>query len=167
MATIVKKNNVIVFSEKSMSRSKFNFIIDVVMFVVMLGLIWTGILIWTVLPSGPRGGQGLILWGLNRHEFGDIHMYLGIAFLILSGLHLWLHWGWFACKLTTMIKTTNSQNMQKRKIHAMIIIFVILILTIASLFLAKIQVASGRDGHRGGYRYGQQRERQIQENDQQ
>lgn len=148
-----------------MNRSKLNFIIDVAMLVAMLGLIWTGILIWAVLPAGIRGGRGLTLWGLNRHEFGDIHMGLGVALLILSGLHLWLHWGWFACKLTNMIKTTNSQNMQKRKIHAMIIVFVILVLTIASLFLAKIQVASGPDGHSGGYRHGQQRGNQIQESD--
>jgi hypothetical protein len=145
-----------------MNRSKLNFTIDIAMLIVMLGLVWTGILIWAVLPAGSRGGRGLILWGLNRHEFGDIHMGLGIALLLLSGLHLWLHWGWFACKLTNMIKTTNSQNVQKRKIHAMIIVFVILVLTIASLFLAKTQVTSGPDSHSGRYR--QQRGKQIQEN---
>lgn len=151
-----------------MKLSKMNFIIDVIMFVIMLGLIWTGLLIWTVLPPGIRGGHGLSLWGLGRHEFGDIHMYLGIALLVLCGLHLWLHWSWFACKLTNIIKTTKSQNMQKRQIHAMIIIFVILVLTIASLFLAKIQVVSGSDDHDHeyghGYKHGQQ---QRQQSDQQ
>ena len=144
-----------------MERSKLNFIIDAVMCVAMLGLIWTGILIWTVLPPGIRGGHGLTLWGLNRHEFGDIHMYLGIALLILTGLHLWLHWGWFACRLSNIIKTTNQKNVQKRKIHALIIVFVILVLTIASLFLVKIQVVAGPDDDDHGH--GQRRGQQIQQ----
>lgn len=134
-----------------MSRSKLNFIIDAAMFVVLLAIVWTGILIWTALPPGIRGGHGLTLWGLNRHEFGDIHMYLGIAFLILTGLHLWLHWGWFACKLTNVIKTDHHGSMQKRKVHAMIIVFVILILAIASLFMAKAQVLAAPDSQGGGH----------------
>ncbi len=146
-----------------MNRSKLNFIIDAVMCVAMLGLIWTGILIWTVLPPGIRGGHGLTLWGLSRHEFGDIHMCLGIALLILTGLHLWLHWGWFACRLTNIIKTTNQENVQKRKIHAMIIVFAILVLAIASLFLVKIQVVVGPDDYGGGH--GQHRGRQLQQSD--
>jgi len=144
-----------------MSRSKLNFIIDAAMLVVLLAIIWTGILIYTVLPPGIRGGQGLILWGMNRHQFGDIHMYLGIALLILTGLHLWLHWRWFAGKITEMIKTTNLKNVEKRRIHTLIIIFAIFVLAIASLFLAKTQVISDPGSHGGGH--GQHRGRQIQQ----
>ena len=147
-----------------MERSKLNFIIDIALCIVVLGLVWTGILIWTVLPPGIRGGHGLELWGLNRHEYGDIHMYLGIALLLLSGLHLWLHWDWFACRLTNIIKTTTSKNKQKRAIHAMIIVFVICILTIASLFLAKIQVKAGPDDHDDhGHGHGQGHGQKIQQ----
>ena len=146
-----------------MNRSKLNFIVDAAMLVVMLALIWTGILIWTVLPPGSRGGRGLTLWGLDRHNFGDIHMYLGIALLILTGLHLWLHWRWFASKLTEIIKTTNPKNVQKRRIHAMIIVFAILVLTIASLFLAKIQVIQAEVDNDHGHR--QHRRQQIRQFD--
>ncbi|HPS54087.1 MAG TPA: DUF4405 domain-containing protein [Sedimentisphaerales bacterium] len=125
-----------------MNRPKLNFIIDIAMFVAMLGLIWTGILIWTVLPSG----HGLTLWGLNKHEFGEIHTYFGVALLVLSGLHLWLHWGWFSCKLMNLIKTPYSQNIEKRKITAMIAVFVILFLVVVSLFLIKLEILRA-----GGY----------------
>jgi len=67
-----------------MKRNTLNFWIDLISFLVMLCLIWTGFLIHYVLQrgtGGEHGGQGLALWGLGRHDYGDIHYYLAPAMM--------------------------------------------------------------------------------------
>lgn len=77
-----------------MPRNVLNFLVDFVTLVVMLGMLATGLLTRYVLPPGSRGGQGLSLWGLDRHEWGDIHFWLALALLALLVLHVALHWEW-------------------------------------------------------------------------
>jgi len=81
-----------------MKRNSLNFWLDVLAFLCLVGLVWTGLLIHRVLPPGIRGGGShLELWGLNRHDYGEIHLALGVGFLALMLAHLLLHWGWVCC----------------------------------------------------------------------
>jgi hypothetical protein len=59
------------------------------------GLTGTGLLLAYRLPPGSRGGHGLSALGWTRHEWGDLHFWISIAFLILLTVHLALHWRWF------------------------------------------------------------------------
>ena len=88
-----------------MKRSTLNFIIDLVSFVDMLGLALTGSIMKYVLPPGTgghgygfRGGRGAqeikYLWSMTRHEWGNIHFYLALGFVVLMAAHILLHWGW-------------------------------------------------------------------------
>jgi len=69
---------------------------------VMNGVFWlvfcamsgTGFLLAFRLPPGSRGGQGLSVLGLGRHDWGDVHTWLSYAFLALMAAHLALHWRW-------------------------------------------------------------------------
>ncbi len=54
----------------------------------------TGLLLAFRLPPGSRGGRGLAVLGLDRHQWGDMHTWLGYAFLVLLLLHLAVHWRW-------------------------------------------------------------------------
>lgn len=75
-----------------MSRSTLNFIVDAVAFAALLFLASTGILIHLVLP--PGSGHFSVLWGMDRHQWGEIHQWLAVALLLLMALHLFLHWSW-------------------------------------------------------------------------
>ncbi len=77
-----------------MRRDTLNYIVDALALIAMLGLIATGVLVKYVLPPGSRGGHGLTLWGLDRHEFGDIHFWTAVALVVLLVLHVLLHWTW-------------------------------------------------------------------------
>jgi hypothetical protein len=55
----------------------------------------TGLLIAYRLPPGSRGGHGLSALGWTRHEWGDLHFWISIAFLALIFIHMALHWRWF------------------------------------------------------------------------
>jgi len=82
-----------------MTRATLNFIIDVVMTVLMAAIAGLGFLInWVLIPGGERpaiyGSRVDLYWlGLDRHEWGDVHLGLGIALLALLVLHVALHWG--------------------------------------------------------------------------
>lgn len=83
------------------TKTIMNFWIDLISLLVMIGLLLTGGLIHYVLPPGT--GQSHNLFGLGRHDFGQIHFYLALATVVLLGLHLFLHWSWFCCVLAKML----------------------------------------------------------------
>ena len=55
----------------------------------------TGLLLGYRLPPGSRGGHGLSVVGMSRHEWGGLHQWLSVAFLALVVVHMALHWRWF------------------------------------------------------------------------
>ncbi|MHC4175006.1 MAG: DUF4405 domain-containing protein [Planctomycetota bacterium] len=91
-----------------MKRGTLNFIIELVSFVNLLCLAVTGFIMSYILPPGS-GGRGRMfregrggqvgeqirdLWSITRHEWGDIHFYLAVLFVILMLVHIILHWTW-------------------------------------------------------------------------
>ena len=89
-----------------MKRSTFNFVIDALTFGLFVFLTATGFVLRYALPAGSGrisgGGQGYgamareitVLWGLDRHQWGEIHFTISVFILILLSLHLVLHWRW-------------------------------------------------------------------------
>jgi uncharacterized membrane protein HdeD (DUF308 family) len=65
-------------------------LIDVVAFVGFLFLTSTGILLRYMLP--PGSGRWADVWGLGRHDWGDVHFWVSLAFFFVLSLHLLLHW---------------------------------------------------------------------------
>ena len=57
-------------------------------------LLGTGLALVLRLPPGSRGGHGLRMLGLTRHQWGDLHFYVGLAMAALILYHLILHWAW-------------------------------------------------------------------------
>lgn len=94
-----------------LNRPKLNLTVDVLAFVCAVFLVATGFLLEYTLPpgSGRLGTEGfgvgpgglrrpiLLLWGLTRHEWGNIHFYTAIGLMVALSLHLVLHWQWIAC----------------------------------------------------------------------
>lgn len=94
---------------KPLLRQKINIAIDLIMFVAMVALAVIGFLIRYSLPSGEkrweRFGQNMDMtfWGLDRHEWGYIHLFLGIFLSALLVLHIVLHWTQIICMLKRLI----------------------------------------------------------------
>lgn len=70
-------------------------VLNGLLWLVFCGMSGIGLLLAFRLPPGSRGGQGLSVLGLGRHEWGDWHTWLGYAFLALVAVHLAMHWRWF------------------------------------------------------------------------
>jgi hypothetical protein len=94
-----------------MRRATLNFIVDLIGFVDLLLLAATGSVMKWVLPPGSGGGghgygygfrggrgpgpgQARQLLGLGRHDWGDVHFILALAFVLLILVHIVLHWTW-------------------------------------------------------------------------
>jgi hypothetical protein len=101
-----------------MRRSTVNFVIDLLAFLNLLALAFTGFIMEYVLPPGSggrygrgfRGGRGSAevseqirqFWSLGRHDWGDVHFYLAVAFIILMIIHIILHWTWIKCYVKSL-----------------------------------------------------------------
>lgn len=75
-------------------RNLLNRVLNLLLYLCFASLLGTGMMLKFRLPPGSRGGHGLTALGLDRHEWGDIHFWLSIAFLLLVALHLILNWPW-------------------------------------------------------------------------
>lgn len=71
-----------------MKQSRIIKIVDLLSFMALVAMLATGILIEYSLP--PRSGASEV-WGLSRHDWGDIHFYGSLIFLILMSAHLVTH----------------------------------------------------------------------------
>ena len=76
-------------------KTTVNRVLNLLLWFNLCALGGTGLLLAFRLPPGSRGGAGLSALGLNRHEWGDWHTWMGYGFLSLIVLHLALHWRWF------------------------------------------------------------------------
>ena len=75
-----------------MRRPRVNYLVDLVLFALMGGMVFVGILLGWALPAGP--GQEKYFWTLHRHQWGDVHLWFSILFLAFLVVHLVLHWKW-------------------------------------------------------------------------
>ena len=89
-----------------MRKAHLNFIVDALGLIFFFFIISSGLILEFILPPGSgslseehvtgfRGGRPvLLLWGLSRHQWGNLHFYVSLAFLALMAFHLFLHWRW-------------------------------------------------------------------------
>jgi hypothetical protein len=69
-----------------------NLVVDLAIAMAMLGMISTGYIIRFPLPPGTN--KEWMLWGLTRHQWGDIHFWTSTILLALILGHVCLHWSW-------------------------------------------------------------------------
>jgi hypothetical protein len=82
-----------------MKKVNWQYLIDLLLFISIVGVVAVGFLLGFVLPKGPTASESAKYFlGLHRHAWGDIHLYLGIAFTVLTVIHLILGWSWIKGK---------------------------------------------------------------------
>jgi len=129
-------------------KAKINFIIDAIMFLLMGLLAGIGLLIKFVLVSGEerwiRYGRNVDIrfWGLDRHEWGEIHLYVAIVLVVFLVLHIVLHWNMIVCLYKRIIG-----NQKARILCGMTFMAVTLLLVLFPYFIRveTSELASGRE----------------------
>jgi len=104
-----------------MKRATRNFIVDVVSFINLLALAFTGFIMKYILPPGTGGhgrgfragrgpGEVKYLWSMTRHEWGYIHFYLAVLFVALIVVHIILHWSWLKNYFKSLLNTSRKKT---------------------------------------------------------
>ncbi|NLE34989.1 MAG: DUF4405 domain-containing protein [Bacteroidales bacterium] len=111
-------------------KSRVNLIIDFIMLLNMMTLAGIGFLIKYVLLPGYKASEvygndsDLFFWGLDRHQWGAIHLYVALFLVFLLLLHIILHWDMVVCILKKMIHGRTARTV------------VLLAIGLISLFIA-------------------------------
>lgn len=167
-----------------MKQNTLNFWVDLASLVVLLALVFTGLLIYYVLPPcdscagagcsieslspcdssisagcsikallpcGSRSGKGCsiegepaikaepTLWGLGRHDYGNIHFKSALAVIPLMLLHIILHWSWVCATIGNMLNLKVGRS-GRNNLYGIILLMLIIILTAGSLCWLKTQI---------------------------
>jgi hypothetical protein len=86
-----------------MKKSDWQYLIDTLLFICIFGITFIGILMAFFLPKGPSALESdKYFLGLHRHQWGDIHLYISLAFVFLVIIHLTLSWTWIKGKAKTL-----------------------------------------------------------------
>ena len=85
----------------------------------------------------------MTVWGLTRHEWGDVHFYIAMALFATMSLHILLHWKW-------IINITGGHAAEasgKRLMLGLLALIVVVLLASAPVLLPVESVDF--DGDRG------------------
>jgi len=119
-----------------MAKSKYNFILDALMFLCMSLVAGIGFLIKFILVPGSerwaRYGRDVDLsfWGMGRHEWGTIHLVIACIGLGLLFLHILFHAKWILATCKTM-----AAGRKRNALAAIIFVFLCLFLMIVPFFI--------------------------------
>ena len=70
-------------------------VVNLMLYLSFCGLVGTGALLtWKLVPGSRGGGGRFRVLDLNRHEWGEIHFWLGATMLAMTVAHLLLNWQW-------------------------------------------------------------------------
>ncbi|MCB0165510.1 MAG: DUF4405 domain-containing protein [Anaerolineae bacterium] len=87
---------------KVAQQARLNFWLDTLLFTFFLLVNGSGLLIEFILPSGGfQGGRNpfynMTFLALARQDWRVLHLWAGLALIIILMVHLALHWHWIAC----------------------------------------------------------------------
>jgi hypothetical protein len=124
------KNTKVFLTNRSikMKKTDWQYLVDTLLFLCVVGIIFIGFLMGLVLPKGPTAPESAKYFlGLHRHQWGNIHFYLSIAFTALVIIHLTLSWKWIKSK---------SRQIFKKGWNSMLVLTALASILILALFWA-------------------------------
>ena len=128
-----------------MKKTDWQYLVDTLLFLCIVGIVFIGFSMGLVIPKGPTASESAKYFlGLHRHQWGNIHFYLSITFTVLVIIHLVFSWNW--------IKGKSRQIFKKgwRSILVLTALASILVLTLFWAFYPRVPGAYEDHGVRAG-----------------
>ena len=69
-------------------------VLNLLLYIAFCAMVGTGLLMAYRLPPGSRGGRGLTVLGMDRHEWGDVHLWISYIVIAAVIAHLGMNWTW-------------------------------------------------------------------------
>src|SRR4030043_1639399 len=130
-----------------MDKTKLSFVIDALMFLCLMGLAGLGFLMKYVLLPGREawakyGRNVELTWlGWDRHDWGQIHLYLAFILLGVLVIHLILHWQMILGLYARLLPHPRTRTR---------VALAFLILTVLLLYFPFLITPEARERGRGG-----------------
>ncbi|MFG0249916.1 MAG: DUF4405 domain-containing protein [Phycisphaeraceae bacterium JB051] len=131
-----------------MSSIRWRLLIDLVSFLAGCALLWTGAVLWWILPHGSRSSN---IWGWTRHDLGEIHEWAGVVLLVSVVIHVFINWQWLMGMVHKLFKAAQTPTRRRRLIWGIACFVLFFGLMGGSLFVANQQkqiIPGGRGQHR-------------------
>jgi hypothetical protein len=77
-----------------MKKAHWNAVVDALLLVMILVVMFIGILLGFFIARAGGAEAEKYLWGLHRHDWGDLHLIFSLTLVALVILHFILHMGW-------------------------------------------------------------------------
>ena len=81
----------------SMNKSAQRWFVNIISFILFTILALTGLINWLFVPRGGGGEGGVPV--LLRHFLRDVHEWTALMFIIMTLIHLALHWTYIKSNL--------------------------------------------------------------------
>ena len=79
-------------------------VIGILLLTVWTFVLTTGIIMWLA-PHGQGRGSDPYLFGLTRHDWGELHLYLALTAVIITIVHVVIDWRLFVNCVKHVVKT--------------------------------------------------------------
>jgi len=107
-----------------MKKTDLQYLVDTLLFLCIIGLVSIGFLMGLVLPKGPSAPESAKYFlRLHRHQWGNIHFYLSIAFTVFVIIHLILSWKWIKGKARQVFKKAWGTALILTVIASILVLF--------------------------------------------
>jgi hypothetical protein len=88
-----------------MKKADWQYLVDSLLFICIAGIAMIGILLAFFIPKGPSSPESSKYFlNLHRHQWGNIHLFISIAFVLLVIIHLTLDWKWIKSRSNQIFK---------------------------------------------------------------
>jgi len=107
-----------------MKKTDWQYLVDTLLFLCIVGIVVIGFLMGLFIPKGPTAPESAKYFlGLHRHQWGNIHFYLSIAFTALVIIHLILSWKWIKGKARQIFKRRWETALILTAIASILVLF--------------------------------------------
>lgn len=109
-----------------MKKADWQFLVDALMFICMVGIAIIGILLAFIIPEGPSSPESskYFLY-LHRHQWANIHLYLSLSFVALLIVHLTFDWKWIKGRANRIFKQRWKTALSSTFLVSLVVLFII------------------------------------------
>lgn len=107
-----------------MKKSDWQYLVDTLLFLSIVGIALIGFLMGLVIPKGPTAQESTKYFlGLHRHQWSNIHFYLSIAFVVFVTIHILFSWKWIKNKSRQIFKEKWNTALISTAVASVLLIF--------------------------------------------
>lgn len=126
-----------------LSRPAWHFVVDVLLFLLLLILIGVSALVQFIFPP-PTEAKGWSLWGCDYNAWSALRFFTLSLFAVMTIVHLMLQWGWVCSFVSSRISRFLGRRVvlrpAVRTLYGVALLIFVLTLLGALLFAAELMI---------------------------